>query len=110
MTTIAQLVSSISGPGMWAHLVEFNKWEKHAGSPGELDSLRYVEEQLKGYGYATQLILHDAYISLPGKARVDVDNQALASITHSFSRSSPANGVTGRSCLCGGRAEGTNQT
>ncbi len=40
--------------------------------------------------------MHDAYISLPGKARVDVDNQALTSITHSFSRSSPAQGVTGR--------------
>ena len=40
--------------------------------------------------------MHDAYISLPGKARVDVDNQALTSITHSFSRSSPAHGVTGR--------------
>ena len=40
--------------------------------------------------------MHDAYISLPGKARVDVDNQTLTSITHSFSRSSPAHGVTGR--------------
>ncbi len=94
MTTIAQLVELISGPGMWAHLVEFNKWEKHAGSPGELESLHYIEDELKGYGYATRLILHDAYISLPGAAKVVHGNHTLPCISHSFSRSSPATGIT----------------
>ena len=50
--------------------------------------------------------MHDAYISLPGKARVDVDNQALTSITHSFSRSSPAKGVTRTAGLCRRRRRG----
>ena len=40
--------------------------------------------------------MHDAYISLPGKARVGVDNQTLDGITHSFSRSTPSHGITGR--------------
>ena len=56
----------------------------------------YFQAKLDEYGYRTRLIMHDAYISLPGKARVDVDNQTLTAITHSFSRSSPPNGVTGR--------------
>jgi hypothetical protein len=75
---------------------ELARWIKLSGTPDELQSLRYFRAKLDEYGYRTELIMHDAYISLPGKARVDVDNHTLTSITHSFSRSSPAQGVTGR--------------
>ena len=40
------------------------------------------------------MLTHDAYISLPGRSLVQVDNTALRSITHSFSRASP-DGVRG---------------
>jgi aminopeptidase YwaD len=90
------LCDAVDGSILMGHLEELARWVKLSGTPDELQSLRYLEAELDRYGYRTTLIMHDAYISLPGRARVDVDNRSLNSITHSFSRSSPANGVTGR--------------
>ena len=90
------LCDAVDGSILMGHMQELARWVKLSGTPDELQSLRYFQAKLDEYGYRTKLIMHDAYISLPGKARVDVDNQALTSITHSFSRSSPANGVSGR--------------
>lgn len=95
--SIQRLLSeSVDGVIMMGHLRELARWIKLSGTPDELRSLEYVQARLDEYGYRTRLIMHDAYISLPGKARVDVDNHTLSAITHSFSRSSPAQGVTGR--------------
>ena len=90
------LCEAVDGTMLMGHMQELARWIKLSGTPDELQSLRYFQGKLDEYGYHTRLIMHDAYISLPGKARVDVDNQTLTSITHSFSRSSPLNGVTGR--------------
>ena len=90
------LCDAVDGSILMGHVQELAHWVKLSGTPEELQSLRYFQNRLDEYGYRTRLIMHDAYISLPGKARVDVDNHTLNSITHSFSRSSPANGVTGR--------------
>lgn len=38
-------------------------------------------------------MLHDAYISLPGRARLELDGESLPCITHSFSRPSPLDGI-----------------
>jgi hypothetical protein len=89
------LCEAVDGSILMGHMQELARWVKLSGTPDELQSLRYFQNKLDEYGYRTRLIMHDAYISLPGKARVDVDNHTLNSITHSFSRSSPANGVTG---------------
>ncbi len=40
------------------------------------------------------MIFHDAYISLPGSARVVVDGRELAAITHSMFLPSPPDGLT----------------
>jgi hypothetical protein len=90
------LCNSVDGSILMGHMNELARWIKLSGTPDELQSLRYFQAKLDEYGYRTDIIMHDAYISLPGKAHVDVDNQALVSITHSFSRSSPAQGVTGK--------------
>jgi hypothetical protein len=89
------LCAAVDGIVLMGHMQELARWVKLSGTADELQSLRYFQAKLDEYGYRTQLIMHDAYISLPGKAQVDVDNQVLTSITHSFSRSSPAHGVTG---------------
>ncbi len=95
------LCDAVDGSVLMGHMGEFARWVKLSGTPDELTSLRYVRGRLDEFGYRTELLHHDAYISLPGRARVDVDNQALTSITHSFSRSSPAAGVTGRLVFVG---------
>jgi hypothetical protein len=90
------LCDAVDGTVLMGHVRELARWVKLSGTADELNSLRYFEDRMAEYGYRTELLLHDAYISLPGAARVDVDNQALPSITHSFSRSSPEGGVSGK--------------
>jgi N-acetylated-alpha-linked acidic dipeptidase len=92
----SDLMSKLDGPRMWKHLEVFDRWTKYSGSPEELESLKYVETEMKAYGFATSLILHDAYISLPGKASVRVANEEFTCITHSFSRSSPKSGLNAK--------------
>lgn len=91
----ASLTDAVSGTRMMADLSEIARWVKLSGTAEEAEALRFVEGRLRDAGYRTETILHDAYISLPGAARVEVDNQALTAITHSFSRPSPAGGLTG---------------
>src|SRR6516164_7926253 len=55
-----------------ASLMTFNRtiarWTRLSGSADERAAADYVEGQLKGFGYATRIVMHDAYISLPGAA------------------------------------------
>lgn len=78
-----------------AAVTELARRPKHAGTPEELESLRWIEQELRSYGYETELLLHDAYISLPGAARVEVDGEPVPCITHSFSRPTPPEGLEG---------------
>ncbi|MCC7282786.1 MAG: M28 family peptidase [Acetobacteraceae bacterium] len=87
------LAAQTSGALLMDHCRAFARWVKLSGTRDEAESLRYVQARLDEYGYRTRVILHDAYISLPGKARVEVDGTALTAITHSMGRSSPADGV-----------------
>jgi hypothetical protein len=89
------LAAGVASAALMRHVEEFAKRIKLSGTPEELESFRYLQSCLDGFGYRTELILHDAYISLPGRASVEVDGAALTSITHSFSRPSPAGGLRG---------------
>jgi len=88
------LAAEVSGPLLMDHCRALSRWVKLSGTEDEAESLRYFRARLDEYGYQTRIILHDAYISLPGKARVLVDGMALTAITHSMSRSSPAGGLS----------------
>jgi len=90
--TLNTLVDAVSGEAMMAHLREFARWVKLSGTPEEMESLKYVRAKLEEYGYRTRLVMHDAYISLPGKASVTVDGRALTSITHSHSQAGRVSG------------------
>lgn len=94
-TTAATLTGAVSGARMMADLGEIARWVKLSGTAEEAEALRFIDRRLREAGYRTETILHDAYISLPGAARVEVDNATLTAITHSFSRASPPDGLTG---------------
>ena len=93
-TQMKEIASAVSGKELMRHCGEFAKRVKLSGTPEELESFRYLEASLKSYGYRTELLMHDAYISLPGNSRVGAEGRTLTSITHSFSRPSPAVGLT----------------
>ncbi|THK34334.1 M28 family peptidase [Ensifer sp. MPMI2T] len=77
-----------------AHIEEFGRRIKLSGTPEELESFRYLEREMTAYGYRTQLLAHDAYISLPGRARVEANGANLRCITHSMSASTPGDGIS----------------
>lgn len=66
-----------------------------SGSKEELRSARYVEGLLREAGLETELLFHDAYISLPGPAELVVDQDRFPCITHSFSAPSGPGGISG---------------
>ncbi len=83
-------VDRVSGAALMAHCATFAERVKLSGTPDELASMRTIQAKLDGFGYRTALLSHDAYISLPGPARVEVDGRAVQAITHSFSIPSPS--------------------
>jgi N-acetylated-alpha-linked acidic dipeptidase len=93
--TISRLCTAVDPATMMRHLEEFSRRMKLSGTPQELESFRYLKATLDSYGYQTELILHDAYISLPGRARIEVETETPDCITHSFSRPSPPGGLRG---------------
>ena len=90
---LQQLCEAVSAERMMADLRELARWVKLSGTAEELTSLRFVRAQLDAAGYRTTQLAHDAYISLPGTAGLQVGNWAPHAITHSFSRPSPAGGL-----------------
>lgn len=89
-----ELARQVSGERLMGHIAEFARWTKHAGTEEERRSLAYVERELAEYGYRTELIEHEAYISLPVAGGVRWGDATLNGIAHSFSRSTGPDGVT----------------
>jgi hypothetical protein len=98
-----------------------SRWVRLSGTPAELEAVRYVEDRLAGYGFATELLFHDAYISLPGAATLTVSGLgAVPCITHAFSPAGdyslfladgmdPDADVTGKAVLRDGLAIGEEE-
>jgi N-acetylated-alpha-linked acidic dipeptidase len=90
---LSKTIEELSEQRLMAHVEEFARWTKHAGTSEELESLRYVQREIESYGYETELLRHDAYISLPSDARLEALGRTLRCQTHSFSRATPPGGI-----------------
>lgn len=55
-----------------------------SGSEEEFRAFQYVEEQLKSFGFDTNLYTRKAYISVPKGAKLEVNKKHFNSITHSM--------------------------
>jgi hypothetical protein len=82
---IDTLLGSIDRARLMAHIAEFAKRVKLSGTPEELESFRYLDREMCSYGFQTELLSHDAYISLPVSSRLVIDGAEIRSITHSMS-------------------------
>jgi hypothetical protein len=78
-----------------AHIAEFARRVKLSGTAEELESFLYLKREMEAYGYRTELLSHDAYISLPGRAKVAIEGVSLRCITHSMSCSTTEGGLAG---------------
>jgi hypothetical protein len=72
------------------------QWTRLSGTAEERRAAEYAEAQLRGFGLATSVLMHEAYISLPGPASLRVSRphlQEIVCITHSMGIPTPASGV-----------------
>lgn len=88
-------VDAVSAERMMSGLETFAQWPKIAATAGEAASFAWLKQQLDEIGLATRLISHDAYISIPGPARLIVGGRTIPAITHAMGLSSPQGGLTG---------------
>src|SRR5690349_7573469 len=66
-----------------------------SGTEEEKRSAEFVQSVLNEAGVETELVFHDAYISLPGPAEIWVGGSRLPCITHSFSAPAVGDGTRG---------------
>jgi hypothetical protein len=93
MTDALPETDAVSGAEMMANLREIARWVKLSGTAEEREAFAFLERRMSGYGFRTDLILHDAYVSLPVKGMVTADGRTLTAITHSFSQPGEIAGV-----------------
>lgn len=103
---IDRICDSINQAVLLDDLKEFAKRTKLSGSASEFESFEYIKARFDALGYKTSLIRHDAYISLPGEAKLQVAGEDIACITHSFS---PATSGVTAGVIDLGRAASTGE-
>lgn len=95
MNTDQYMDFGISQENLMQHLSEICRWERLSGTAEELEAFQYLERELKKIGAKTELIFHDAYISLPEAAKLIVDGQNVACHTASMAKSTSPSGISG---------------
>lgn len=98
--TIEELTQQVSAENLMRFTENVAKEVRLSGSPEELRAFEYVKQTLEGFGYTTSLLFSDAYISLPGQAKLLVNNEELPCITHSMVPPTGAQGLTGELVYC----------
>src|SRR5947209_3420767 len=90
------LVDSVSTDRLMEDTREIARWVRLSGSPEERRAFAYIERRLREAGLRTQLLEHDALISLPQSAALrlsDPDPDDIPCITHSFAVCAPRDGI-----------------
>src|SRR5437667_14400 len=90
------LVESVSTDRLIEDTREIARCVRLSGSPEERRAFAYIERRLREAGLRTQLLEHDALISLPQSAALrlsDPDPEEIPCITHSFAVSTPRDGI-----------------
>ncbi|MBI4279551.1 MAG: M28 family peptidase [Armatimonadetes bacterium] len=86
----------VSADRLMQYTRTISQWARHAGTPEELEAARYIEREFTALGYATRLILHDAYVSLPGEAAlvlVEPRRQEIPCVANAFGLPTGPDGV-----------------
>lgn len=97
--SVAPPYDTISTTRLMGDTETLAQWVRLSGSPEELEAFRYTQKQLRSAGCKTQLLMHDAFISLPGPASLalaqggdgQAGSRAIQCVTHSFA--APTDGL-----------------
>src|SRR6266568_4723872 len=90
----ARLLPAVSAEELMGHARAIASWERESGTAGEAQAFDYIEGCLKRFGLAIERREIEAYISLPLEARIVLpDGTSLPALTHSFSTTTPPEGL-----------------
>ncbi len=81
------------------------QWERLSGTPEEQKAFHFIEKQMQDAGAETQLLFHDAYISLPISGKLVVAGKEYHCHTASMAKSTPPEGVRGTLVYLDGEAQ-----
>lgn len=90
------LLQAVSRARLMEHTRTIAAWVRMSGSEEESRAFDYLEDTLRGFGLEVRRYHHDALISWPGAASLEVlGDQPLTveCITHAFAASAPPEGV-----------------
>ncbi|MCM3611697.1 M28 family peptidase [Planococcus sp. MERTA32b] len=90
-----RLLGQISRQSLMEFTEEISKEVRLSGSEEEFRAFRYAEQQLKSFGFETNLYHRKALISLPMESKLQINGVSYTSITHSMAPSTPEIGVSG---------------
>lgn len=93
-----RLVEKVDGDKLMDYTESIAKWVRISGTQEEIDSLLYCKKVMEDIGFETKLTFHDAFISVPVKAHVEVlapKRMSFKALTHCFTRSTPEKGLEG---------------
>ncbi len=94
-----RIVDAVSGERLMEDTRAIASQVRLSGSAEERQAFTYIERRLRDAGLRTQMFEHDALISLPQAATLqilDVGSGEIPCITHSFGASTPPAGLKGR--------------
>ncbi len=94
-----RIVDAVSGERLLEDTRAIASWVRLSGSAEERQAFAYIERRLREAGLRTQQFAHDALISLPQAATLQMaegDSGEIPCITHSFGASTPPAGLEGR--------------
>jgi Peptidase family M28/PA domain len=90
------LADAVSASKLMTYTREVSRWVRLSGSDEEAHAFDYLETTLKSFGLTVQRYQHDALISWPGTASLEIIGgpaEAVECITHSFAASAPPGGL-----------------
>ncbi len=100
---IDDFLAQVSSERMMDHLGELARFIKLSGTAEELESLKLLERRMQAAGFGTEILFHDAWISLPGKASLTVGGTDIPCITHSMA--APTTGLSAECVWVGAGTE-----
>ena len=90
------IIRAVSASRLWTYAREISRWVRLSGSEDEARAFDYLETTLRGFGLTVQRLHHEALISWPGEASLEVlgsSGRRIGCITHSFAAPTPPTGI-----------------
>ncbi|MGH7428621.1 MAG: M28 family peptidase, partial [Candidatus Methylomirabilaceae bacterium] len=104
----SRLRSAVSSRRLAAHLKRFSALHRDTGGPDERAAVTYIVETLRGQGIAVQVHEFRGFVSLPGRASLEVRSAQPLSLPcrpRSFSANTPPGGLEGELVFAGSLEE-----